>query len=79
MHGLKQPLGTIWAKTKSVESAVWCLLTLDYDVEQVVPSQQVTGTSRTMGSKYLNRVQVQNCSFSFEQQSKQNSNENETK
>jgi hypothetical protein len=41
-----------------------------------------TGTSsvlRVKGSKYLDRVQGQNCSFSFEQQSKQNSNENEAK
>jgi hypothetical protein len=48
-----------YTKTKSVESAVWCLLTLDDDVETVA------------GSKYLNSVQGQNCSFSlFEQQLK---------
>jgi hypothetical protein len=56
-----------YTKTKSVESAVWCLLTLDDDVE--------TGSRYNgyffcfTGSKYLNRVQGQNCSFSFEQQS----------
>jgi hypothetical protein len=43
---------TSYTMTKSVESAVWCLLTQDDDdVEQVA------------GSKYLNMVQDQNCSF----------------
>jgi hypothetical protein len=42
-----------YTKTKSVESAVWCLLTLDDDLQQVA------------GSKYLNTVQGQNCSFLF--------------
>ncbi len=45
-----------YTKTKSVESAVCCLLTLDDGVEQVADS------------KYLNTVQDQNGSFSFEQQ-----------
>ncbi len=68
-----------YTKTKSVESAVWCLLTLDDDVETVAGTD-VLQVIFFMGMKYLNRVQVQNCSFLFfEQQSKQNSNENETK
>jgi hypothetical protein len=37
-----------------------------------------TGTSSLTGSKYLNTVQDQNCSFSFEQQQAK-FNENETK
>ncbi len=58
-----------YTKTKLVESAVWCLLTLDDGVEQVVVNRYlmycrllVTGNA---GSKYLNRVQGQNCSFSL--------------
>jgi hypothetical protein len=66
-----------YTKTESVESAVWCLLTLGDGVEQVVVNRYlmycrllVTGNA---GSKYLNRVQGQNYSFLFfEQQSKQN-------
>jgi hypothetical protein len=51
-------------------------LTLDDDdVEHGVRVQRVlevvAGTCCIAGLKYLNRVQVQNCSFSFEQQSKQ--------
>jgi hypothetical protein len=43
---------TSYTKTKSVvESAVWCLLTLD------------DGAIFLTGSKYLNTVQGQNCSF----------------
>jgi hypothetical protein len=56
-----------YTKTKSVESAVWCLLTLDDDVEQVA------------GSKYLNMVQDQNCSFLFSNNNKTSTDENEAK
>ncbi len=49
-----------YTKTKSVESAVWCLLTLAMMLNTGVSSH--TGWT---GSKYLNRVQVQNCSYLF--------------
>ncbi len=42
-----------YTKKKSVESAVWCLLTRIDDGEQ------------SAGSKYLNTVQDQDCSFLF--------------
>ncbi len=64
-----------YTKTKSVESAVWCLLTLDGDGE-TGNRQQVLEV--IAGSKYLNTVQDQNCSFSFEQQQAK-FNENEIK
>ncbi len=46
---------TSYTKTKSVESAVWCLLTRDDDVENRYFLYN--------GSKYLNTVQDQNCIF----------------
>jgi hypothetical protein len=57
-----------YTKTKLVESAVWCLLTLDDGVEQVARVLEVIA-----GSKYLNTVQDQNCSFSLLNNNKQNS------
>jgi hypothetical protein len=51
-------------------------LTLGDDVEQSARVQWVL--ERVAGSKYLNTVQDQNCSFSFEQQ-QANFNENENK
>jgi hypothetical protein len=45
-----------YTKAKTVESAVWCLLTRLDDGD----SQQVTGTSRTTGSKY-SMLQSWNC------------------
>jgi hypothetical protein len=55
-----------YTKTKSVESAVLCLLTLDDDdVEHGVQVLDVLQVIFFTGSKYLNRVQVQNCSFLF--------------
>ncbi len=56
-------------KTKSVESAVWCLLTLDDDVEQVA-------RNRNTWTWFRIRIVL----FSFEQQqAKFNENENKTK
>jgi hypothetical protein len=62
-----------YTETKLVESAVWCLLTLDDDVEQVAGTAGTSSALRVTwtGSKYLNTVQDQNCSFLFfEQQNK---------
>jgi hypothetical protein len=50
----------------------WCWTGTSLWVQRVL--EVVAGNAGTCciaGSKYLNRVQVQNCSFSFEQQSKQ--------
>jgi hypothetical protein len=54
-----------YTKTKSVESAVGCLLTLDDDVEQVAGTTGTSSVLQVTGSKYLNRVHGQNCSFLF--------------
>jgi hypothetical protein len=62
-----------YTKTKSVESAVWCLLTLDDDVETVAGTDVLQDRNTWIGSG------SELFSFSFEQQSKQNSNENEAK
>ncbi len=52
-----------YTKTKSVESAVLCLLTLDDDdVEQVVVNRYFLYN----GIKIPEQGQVQNCSFSFQ-------------
>ncbi len=72
-----------YTKTKSVESAVWCLLTLDDDddVEQAVVNRYWCIAGNLLYG-YLNGIeipeqgQVQNCYFSYQ---KQNSNENEAK
>ncbi len=62
-----------YTKTKSVESAVWYLLTLDDDdVEQ--------GVNLLYGIEIPEQSSGSELFFFFsEQQSKQNSNENETK
>ncbi len=55
-----------YTKTKSVESAVWCLLTLDDDVENRYFFLYIQRVLEVVaGSKYLNTVQDQNCSFSL--------------
>ncbi len=73
-----------YTKTKSVESAIWCLLTLDDDgVEQVLVTgiclrvTQVLVETRN-GIEIPEQGQVQNCSFSFQATIKQNSMKNET-
>jgi hypothetical protein len=68
-----------YTKTKSVESAVWCLLTLDDDdVEQAVVNRYwcIAGNCQRR-IKIPEQGQVQNCSFSFRTTIKQNSNGNE--
>jgi hypothetical protein len=63
-----------YTKTKSVESAVWCLLTLDDGVETVADNLLYCLRDRNTWTGFRFRIVF----FSFEQQSKRNSNETET-
>ena len=65
-----------YTNTMSVESAVWCLLTLDDDgVEQVVVNSSTWTGDSGNGIEIPEQGQVQNCSFSFQTTIKQDSNE----
>jgi hypothetical protein len=64
-----------YTKTKSVESAVGCLLTLDDDDVEQVCRLTCNGYFSYNGLKIPEQDQVQNCSFSFQTTIKQDSNE----
>ncbi len=65
-----------YTKTKSVESAVWCLLTLDDDVEQVASTTGTSSVLRDRNTWTEFRVRIVLFLLNHNQQ---NSNENEAK